>query len=113
MISRAVKKTDFPQFAQDATLESGNPQFYQQQRQVADYICHLILQLKDLAKVAKLSHVEVPLEFAYYEAFSIANRTLPSLAEIEQINKLEVAAGQMAEIPEELKIFAALQDINN
>ena len=62
-----------------------------QKRDSAHYLCDMILQLREIAKAAKLAQVCVPLEYAYYEAFSVANKTNPMPGEAEWIRKLETA----------------------
>ena len=57
----------------------------------------MILELRNMAKAAKLFAVMVPLEYAYYEAFSTANRVAVPPMEIERLRKLEAAARESAE----------------
>ena len=68
-----------------------------QQRNTAQYIADMILELRNMAKAAKLFAVMVPLEYAYYEAFSMANRVAVPPMEIERLRKLEAAARESAE----------------
>lgn len=61
--------------------------------EVAQYVADMILELRNLAKSANLPKVLVPLEFAYYEAFSAANRVEVPPAELERLKRLsEMAA---------------------
>ena len=72
------------------------------QRDTAQYIADMILELRNMARAAKLFAVMVPLEYAYYEAFSMANRVAVPLIEIERLRKLEAAANQLADaMPED------------
>jgi hypothetical protein len=58
------------------------------QRQTAEYLVDIILELRNLARMSKLYTVMVPLEYAYYEAFGIANRVEVSPEEVERIKTL-------------------------
>ena len=72
------------------------------QRDTAQYIADMILELRNMARAAKLFAVMVPLEYAYYEAFSMANRVVVPLIEIERLRKLEAAANEPADaMPED------------
>ncbi len=62
------------------------------QREVAQYVADMILELRNMAKSAKLYKIMVPLEFAYYEAFSVANRVSIPKAELERLQALAKAA---------------------
>lgn len=66
--------------------DAGNTQ--EIQRDTAQYIADMILELRNMAKAAKLFKIMVPLEFAYYEAFSVANRVQVPKEEIERLDKL-------------------------
>jgi hypothetical protein len=59
-----------------------------QQRETAQYIADMILELRNMAKSAGLYQIMVPLEFAYYEAFSAANRVEIPKGEVERIHEL-------------------------
>lgn len=63
-----------------------------QQRETAQYVADMILELRNMAKALKLYTVTVPLEYAYYEAFSVANRVSAPAGEIERIRELSRAA---------------------
>lgn len=58
------------------------------QRQTAEYLVDIILELRNLARSTKLYTVMVPLEYAYYEAFGIANRVEVPPEEVERIKAL-------------------------
>lgn len=58
------------------------------QRQTAEYLVDIILELRNLARTAKLYTVMVPLEYAYYEAFGVAHRVEVSAEEVERIKAL-------------------------
>jgi hypothetical protein len=62
------------------------------ERDTAQYVADMILELRNMAKSAKLFKVMVPLEFAYYEAFAIANKVNVPREEIERLNALAKAA---------------------
>jgi hypothetical protein len=78
------------------TKESGEVQTIRQ-RDTAQYISDMILELRNLAKAAKLFQVMVPLEYAYYEAFSAANRVEAPAEELEHIRELARAAEGIAQ----------------
>ena len=61
------------------------------QKDTARYVADMILELRNLAKAARLHSVMVPLEYAYYEAFTAANRVEAPPAEIARINGLSRA----------------------
>lgn len=58
------------------------------ERQTAEYLVDIILELRNLARMSKLYTVMVPLEYAYYEAFGIANRVDVPPEEVERIKTL-------------------------
>ncbi len=62
------------------------------QHDTAQYVADMILELRNMAKAAKLFTVMVPLEYAYYEAFSRANRVSVPPEEIERLRMLAQAA---------------------
>jgi len=63
-----------------------------QQCDVTQYIADMILELRNMAKSTRLFQVMVPLEYAYYEAFSVANRVDVPKGEVERIRELEKAS---------------------
>ena len=63
-----------------------------QQQDTAQYVADMILEMRNLAKAAHLFTITVPLEYAYYEAFSIANRVKVPPEELNRIRVLEKAA---------------------
>lgn len=65
------------------------------QQSVAQYVADMVLELRNMAKSAKLPSVMVPLEFAYYEAYSAANKVHVSPDEIERIRRLEHAVEEI------------------
>jgi hypothetical protein len=68
-------------------------------REVAHYVSDMILELRNMAKSAKLFKVMVPLEFAYYEAFNAANQVDIPKEELERLR-------QLAEIGQALDVAA-------
>ena len=78
----------------------GTPPLDRQQRDTAEYVCEMVLQLRDIVKAAKLYGVAVRLEYAYYEAFSVANRTEPSRDEATWIKQLDKAHENPDDVPE-------------
>lgn len=65
------------------------------QRETAEYLADMILELRNLARVSKLHTVMVPLEFAYYEAFGAANRVEVPQSEIERIKELSKVSEEL------------------
>lgn len=64
----------------------------QRSRETAQYISDMILELRNMAKAAKLFQIMVPLEYAYYEAFSVANRVDVPPQEAERLREFDRAA---------------------
>ena len=65
----------------------------ERQRETAEYLADMILELRNLARSVQLYTVMVPLEYSYYEAFGVANKVEVPAAEIERI-KVLTKAGQ-------------------
>ncbi len=63
-----------------------------EQRETAQYVADMILELRNMSKSLKLYTITVPLEYAYYEAFSVANKVLAPAGEIERLKELSRAA---------------------
>jgi hypothetical protein len=62
------------------------------QRDAAEYIAEMVLELRNLARNHRLFTVMVPLEYAYYEAFGVAHRVDVPEGEIERIRELSKAS---------------------
>ncbi|WP_395686155.1 hypothetical protein [Aestuariivirga sp.] len=60
----------------------------QRQRDAAEYLADMILELRNLARSVNLHTIMVPLEYAYYEAFGAAHRIEVPEGEIERIKRL-------------------------
>lgn len=79
--------------AGDTARQDGRGPMSLNQQETGQYISDMILELRNMAKSAKLYKVMVPLEFAYYEAFSAANKVeIPPdeaqrLAELSRVAK--------------------------
>lgn len=74
---------------------AGNPSDLSlRQRETAQYIADMILELRNMAKSTRLFQVMVPLEYAYYEAFGVANRVEVPEEEAERIRELAQASGE-------------------
>lgn len=58
------------------------------QIETAQYIADMILELRNMAKSTALYATMVPLEYAYYEAFSVANRVQIPKREAERLEQL-------------------------
>ena len=75
------------------------PTLAERQRDTAEYLADMILELRNLARSAKLYTVMVPLEYAYYEAFGVANKVEVPAAEVERIRQLAKAGEEMDRDP--------------
>ena len=73
--------------------------FQQRQRDTAEYISEMILELRNLARAHQLYTVMVPLEYAYYEAFGVAHRVEIPPGEIERIKELSRVSQELEQIP--------------
>lgn len=71
----------------------------ERQRDTAEYLADMILELRNLARSVGLHTVMVPLEFAYYEAFGVAHRVEVPSGEIERIRQLSKAAESLDRDP--------------
>ncbi len=60
----------------------------ERQKDAAQYIADMILELRNMAKANKLFQVMVPLEYACYEAFAIANKVESPPEEVERLNEI-------------------------
>jgi|GEM_PF-2335892 len=72
--------------------DTPNIDFTVLQHDTAQYVADMILELRNMAKAAKLYTVMVPLEYAYYEAFSRANQVSVPQEEIERLRQLAESA---------------------
>ena len=68
------------------------PSLAERQRDTAEYLADMILELRNLARSVQLHTIMVPLEFAYYEAFGVAHRVEVPPAELERIKALSKAS---------------------
>jgi len=81
---QTTENSNTPPTSASGQLKSPTPK----QRETAQYAADMILELRNMAKSARLYPVMVPLEYAYYEAYSIAHQVTVPPGEIERINKL-------------------------
>lgn len=66
------------------------------QRDTAQYITDMALELRNLARTAELKTLSGLLEIAFYEAFSLANKVEIPPGEVERLKALEAAAKDVA-----------------
>lgn len=67
-------------------------------RDAALYIAEMILELRNVAKAARLKTVQGYLELTYYEAYTEANKVVVPQGEVEHLNMIgEDARRAMAE----------------
>ena len=79
--------------------ESGGLSAAGHQREAAEYLADMILELRNLARVNKLYTIMVPLEYAYYEAFTASNRVEIPEAELKRIKELSKVALELEQQP--------------
>ncbi len=90
---------------QDMARAAAEPQTNQaarhesRQRDTAEYISEMILELRNLARTQQLYTVMVPLEYAYYEAFSAANRVEVPEGEAQRIKELSKISQELEQLP--------------
>jgi hypothetical protein len=70
------------------------------ERQLAQYIADMLLEMRNMAKSAGLTTLLGLLEVTYCEAFSVANRVELPEGELEKLRQL-VRAGQESARPED------------
>jgi hypothetical protein len=70
------------------TTQDCNLAYSVNQIETAQYIADMVLELRNMAKSAALYAAMVPLEYAYYEAFSVANRVSVPKHEVERLNHI-------------------------
>jgi len=80
-------------------VPSGAPEPARRKRETAEYLSDMILELRNLARANQLYTVMVPLEYAYYEAFTAANRVEIPEAELERIRELSKASAEFEQVP--------------
>ncbi len=66
------------------------------QRETAQYIADMVLELRNLARSAELKTLSGLLEIAFYEGFSLANKVDIPPVEVERLKALEAAAKNVA-----------------
>jgi hypothetical protein len=65
-------------------------------RDTANYIADMILQLRNLAKGAQMSTLQGLLEISYYEAFSVANAIVVPVGEEQRLEEMGAHARRFA-----------------
>ena len=97
-ISRAVRRASV---SEGKTAKSKAEPSEKRQKDTAQYIADMILELRNMANSAHLFQVMVPLEYAYYESFSVANRVPMPEAEVERLQQLTRDGELFNAVPEE------------
>lgn len=77
--------------AETVSPSEGSGPTSQQQRETAQYISDMVLELRTMAKAAHLYTVMVPLEYSYYEAFSVAHQVHVPPGELQRLRELSQA----------------------
>ena len=93
----AAEPTRTDRIDETQSPDAGKLNTVDQQRQTAQYMADMILELRNVAKAARLFTVAVPLEYAYYEAFAAANRVEVPEKEAERLREIERAARELGE----------------
>jgi hypothetical protein len=65
-------------------------------RDTANYIADMILQLRNLAKGAQMSTLQGLLEISYYEAYSVANAIVVPVGEEQRLEEMGAHARRFA-----------------
>ena len=97
----ALQDSSIGSVADKSTLKKSNLPPDKRQRETAQYIADMILELRNMAKSAQLYQVMVPLEYAYYEAFSVANKVEVPPEEAERIRVLSKTVAEMDVVPDD------------
>ena len=71
-----------------------NPPNETQQRELAQYVADMLLELRNMAKAAGLTTLLGLLELSFCEAYSIANKVKIPDGEIEKLKRLARAASE-------------------
>jgi hypothetical protein len=66
-----------------------------QERELATYIADMVLELRNLAKGAKMSPLQGLLEISYYEAYAVANHVAVPAGEAEHLHEMGEDARRM------------------
>ena len=99
------RRASTPVAARNAGEAHGKPQvgvvqsLPLRQRDTAEYLSEMILELRNLARAHQLYTVMVPLEYAYYEAFGVANKVEIPQSEVERIKELSRASQELEQLP--------------
>jgi hypothetical protein len=64
-------------------------------KEIARYVAEMVLELRNLARSAKLDRLMVPLESAFYEASAIADAVSIPAAELDRLRELRKAAERL------------------
>ena len=80
-------------------VQNGTTDPARRRRETAEYLSDMILELRNLARANQLYTVMVPLEYAYYEAFTAANRVEIPEEELERIRELSKASAEFEQVP--------------
>ena len=97
----ALRDSSIGSVADKPTLKKSALPPDKRQRETAQYIADMILELRNMAKSAQLYQVMVPLEYAYYEAFSVANKVAVPPEEAERIRVLSKTVAEMDVVPDD------------
>ena len=65
------------------------------ERETAQYIADMVLELRNMAKANDLKTLQGLLEVSFYEASGVANKIAVPEGEIEHLRQLSLAAGRL------------------
>ncbi len=87
--------------SEESASPDGKTTSITRQRETAQYIADMILELRNMAKSVQLYQVMVPLEYSYYEAFAVANRVDVPDSETARIRELSKVSAEFETVPED------------
>lgn len=91
VIAVGVNRINFIKWASNMNAAKKPEMSDKRERETAEYLAEMILELRSLAKSANLLTLTGLLEIAYYEAFTVANRVELPAGELERLKNLEKA----------------------
>lgn len=70
----------------------GNSKLKLDRKETAQYICDMVLELRNLAKAVEIKSLQDMLELCFYEAFATANKVALPDGELERLKELSKAS---------------------
>ena len=91
-VNKMTQETLQKDNARDIHPLASNPKVQSNQRETAQYIADMVLELRNMAKAVELRTLQGLLEVTFYEAFSAANQVVIPEGEIEKLRGLSKAS---------------------